>query len=226
MLNIARTFRVIVLVTTAFLPNSAKRIIYRRIFGYKIHPTARLKICYIDAKHVVLGPESYIGYFTIIRNLPQLILEDYATIGQWNWITCAELFTSNASDVQPSSPEGLVIGRHAALTSRHYVDCPGGVSIGAFTTVAGVRSTILTHQINFAGRQEVKPVTIGAYCYVGANVKFVPGSSVADRCVVGMGAVVAGRLTKSDAVYGGVPARFIRPTEGGEYFQRTVGRTR
>lgn len=42
----------------------------------------------------------------------------------------------------------LILEESAGITSRHYIDCNGGVYIGAFTTVAGIKSQILTHSIN------------------------------------------------------------------------------
>jgi hypothetical protein len=54
------------------------------------------------------------------------------------------------------------IGEHSAVTSRHYLDCTGGVTVGAFSTVAGARSTIFTHQVDITqSRQVWRPVRIG-----------------------------------------------------------------
>jgi len=226
MLKVRQMLRFSGLVIVAFLPGTWKRLVYRHVFKYEVHDTARIRICFIDADRVTLGANSAIGHFTVIRHLPELHLGDHATIGQWNWITCGEFFTSGESEVPPPAQQGLFIDRHAALTSRHYVDCAGGVFIGAFTTVAGVRSTIMTHQINMEGRQVCAPVRIGDFCYIGSDVKFVPGATVPDRSVVGMGAVVAGELPDCEGLYVGVPARFVRTIEQSEYFTRTVGRAR
>jgi acetyltransferase-like isoleucine patch superfamily enzyme len=224
--NVARKIRVMALLLTAVLPRRAKIAVYRTVFRYEVDGSARIGLCFLDAKDVLIGPGCRIGHFTVVRRLPQLVLADHATIGQWNWITCGEFFTGGRSEVPPPPQQGLFIERHAALTSRHYVDCAGGVFIGQFTTVAGVRSTLLTHQIDLEARQVCKPIRIGDYCYIGSDVKFVPGACVPDRCIIGMGAVVVGTLPECGGLYAGVPARYLRPVEAGEYFTRAVGRAR
>ena len=224
--RVRRSLRLTTLALTALLPAPAKRAIYCHVFGYKIAATATIRLCILDAGRVRIGEHARIGHFTVIRNLPELVLEDHATLGQWNWITCGEFFTNGMSELRPPAEQGLFLGAHAALTSRHYVDCAGGVFIGAFTTVAGVRSAILTHQIDFEGRQECKAVKIGDYCYIGSNARFVPGAAVGNRCVIGMGALVAGILPECDTLYVGVPARAIRKVGDGDYFHRTVGQAR
>jgi acetyltransferase-like isoleucine patch superfamily enzyme len=221
-----RALRICVLAVVAVLPSSIKLILFRKLFHYKIGENVSIGLSLIDARKVEIEDGARIGHFNVVRNLPNLIIDNRASIGQWNWITCGDFFTSGVSEIEPPDVQGLFLGAHAALTSRHYVDCAGGVFIGAFTTVAGVRSAILTHQINFEGRQECKAVTIGDYCYIGSNARFVPGASVGDRCVVGMGALVAGALPENDTLYVGVPARPVRDVGDGEYFHRTVGRAR
>jgi acetyltransferase-like isoleucine patch superfamily enzyme len=88
-----------------------------------------------------------------------------------------------------------------------------------------VRSTILTHQIDvFESRQIRKPVRIGTYCYIGSDVRIVPGGSISDRCAVGMGSVVVGDLDKCGMLYGGVPAQSLRELGDAQYFNRTERR--
>lgn len=113
------------------------------------------------------------------------------------------------------------LGNYAAITSRHYIDCSGGVDIGRFSVVAGVRSTILTHQVDTVrSEHDLRAVRIGQYCLVASNVQIVPGASIADRSVIAMGSVVVGALESAGCLYGGVPARRIKQTDGGAYFER------
>jgi acetyltransferase-like isoleucine patch superfamily enzyme len=144
----------------------------------------------------------------------------YSRVGRFNWVSSATAFAR-----APGVERGIfALGDHAALMSRHYVDCSGGVEIGSFSTVAGVRSTILTHEVDpQAGRQVTASVAIGDYCLISSNVSIAPGAKIPDRCVVGMGAVVAGALEKPDTLYAGIPARPIRGTGSGKYFSRSVG---
>jgi acetyltransferase-like isoleucine patch superfamily enzyme len=204
----------------ALLPQPLKRLVLRRLYGWQIDPTARIGLSLFQGvRDVSLGRGSSIGHFNVFRQLRSLELGASASIGQWNWITAAGTLVGRAA-------EGghLRLGPHSVITSRHYVDCSGGVDVGPYTTLAGVRTTILTHQIDIAAsRQGAAAVRIGAYCFVGSDVRITPGSQLPDRCVIAMGAVVAGELPDSGVLYGGVPARALKQVDSGEYFSRTVG---
>nr|WP_274376925.1 DapH/DapD/GlmU-related protein [Desulforamulus reducens] len=43
-----------------------------------------------------------------------------------------------------------------------------------------------------------------------ANVTILPGVEIADNCVVAAGAVVTHNLIENGALYGGVPAKYIK----------------
>lgn len=83
--------------------------------------------------------------------------------------------------------------------------------IGTLVTIARVRSTFITHQIDrVAGLQTASAVTIGDRALISSNVKFTPGASVPQDSVVGMGAVVVGQLQVPNRLYAGVPARPVK----------------
>jgi acetyltransferase-like isoleucine patch superfamily enzyme len=204
------------------LPQPLKRVALRRLFGWTIHPSARVGLSLFDnVRGVRLGAGAHIGHFNVFRDLERVELGEKAFIGQWNWITAADVLVRQPHE---DARGFLSLGEHAAITSRHYVDCTGGVDVGAYATVAGVRSTILTHQIDVASSsQQTAGTRIGAYCFVGSDVRIVPGVSIADRCLVAMGAVVAGDLAEPGVLYGGVPAKALKHVDEGEYFRRTTG---
>lgn len=54
-----------------------------------------------------------------------------------------------------------------------------------------------------------KPVLIGRNCFIGCNVLILKGTELGDGCVVGAGAVVAGKF-EAGSVIAGNPARVIR----------------
>lgn len=96
----------------------------------------------------------------------------------------------------------------------------GGVKIGDCCTISyGV--TILSTGLNTDDypntcmckfRDHVlKPVIIGDGVWLGANVTVTPGVSIAPKIIVGAGAVVSKDLDKEGWLYGGVPARPIKP---------------
>jgi len=54
-----------------------------------------------------------------------------------------------------------------------------------------------------------KPVTIGSYCWIGANVVICPGVTIGDNCVIGAGSVVTKDIP-ADSFAAGNPCRVIR----------------
>lgn len=211
---------VIALITLT--PGPIKRRLLRWVFGWEIHASANLGASlFYNVSRVRMGPGARIGHLNVFRNLRSIELGSNASIGQWNWITAATMLVD-----PPYAPTSgcIRIEDEAAITSRHYIDCAGGIEIGTATTIAGVRSTILSHQIDVAdSRQTAVPVRIGAYCFVGSNVLVTPGASIPDRCVIAMGATVVGRLPNRGTLYGGVPAKALKTVDEGAYFARERG---
>jgi acetyltransferase-like isoleucine patch superfamily enzyme len=208
------------------LPDSAlTKAVLNRLCGWRIDPTARVGPCIlVNIGSVDLAPHSRLGMSAFV-NLRQLSLGQRSVVGHWNWITAApELCTPHLASTPGVHLGELIVGEESSVTSRHYIDCSGGVSIGDFTVVAGVRSTVITHQVNtLRSEQELKAVAVGNYCLIGANTKIVPGAAIPDRCVVAMGSVVVGALGDEGRLYAGVPARPIKEILPGRYFSRPGG---
>jgi acetyltransferase-like isoleucine patch superfamily enzyme len=136
-----------------------------------------------DEAHVFLGAESIIG--------------------RLNTFGASTLFRLREGFDGPY----LKLEAGAAVTNRHYIDCTGGFALGRRATLAGVKSTVLTHQIDLdASRQRVIPVTVGDECFIGSDCRILPGVDIANRVVVAMGSVVSTSLEKAGFLYAGVPA--------------------
>jgi acetyltransferase-like isoleucine patch superfamily enzyme len=140
-----------------------------------------------------------------------------AGIGHWNWVTASR-------PLREAGGAGLLhLGPHSAITSRHYIDCSGGIRVGTHTTIAGERSTLLTHGISWkSSAQTFSPIEIGDYCLISSNVKVAPGAIVGNRIVVGMGATIAGRLL-DPGLYVQPRATLVKSDLDGEYFRREEG---
>ena len=167
--------------------------------------------------HVDLGNGALIGAFNVLKDLKVLTLGEHAIIGHWNWISCSRVLgEAGASCV-------LHVGAHSAITSRHYIDCSGGIRVGTHTTIAGVRSTFFTHGISWQSSAQVfSPIEIGDYCLISSNVQVSPGTVVGNRIVVGMGATIAGRLL-DPGLYIQSRATLVKSDLDGEYFRREEG---
>jgi len=201
------------------MPGPVKRVILRRALGWTIAPSATIGLSlFANVVDVRLGEGARIGHFNVFRNLRTLDLGPRAAIGQWNWVTASDVLLLHHG----SAATGVLLVAHdSAITSRHYLDCSGGITVGAFTIVAGVRSTLLSHQIDLdVSKQTVRPIRIGDYCFISSNARLTPGSTLVDRCVVAMGAVVVGELAESRTLYAGVPAQPIKTLGDAAFFER------
>lgn len=221
MLKLSKLFLALICI---FLPNGMKIIIYKYFFGYKIKNNVKIGASFILCDNVYFGENSKIGSFNFIKGLNSLTLEKNSIIGNLNWITGFDINRADFFNGIIRNPS-LFVGDHAAITNRHYIDCTNSVSIGRFSTFAGVRSQILTHSIDiYKNIQDSKPVVIGEYCFLGSGVCILGGSVLPSFCVLGAGAVLAKKFDREYSLYGGVPARWISEiTINAPYFSRDVG---
>lgn len=201
------------------LPHSRFKLMVFRWLGHELHPTAEIgMILFFGVAKLRMGANSRIGNLTALKGMSMVSLAPGARIGQLNWISSAEsLRILDSSGV-------LELGEQAHLNNRHYLDCSGGIAIGAYTTVAGVRSTFITHGIDWkTSRQSVAPIVIGNYCLVSSNVNLTPGSNIPNRSVVGMGATVAKGLSTESSLIVAPRASSVKAGLTGEYFSRATG---
>ena len=75
-------------------------------------------------------------------------------------------------------------------------DFAWAVEIGSHTIIAtDVR--IIAHDAaikRLTGYTEVRPVSIGERCYIGAGAIIFPGAVIGDRTIIGAGAIVRGEI--------------------------------
>lgn len=214
-----RLTRLGILLVGVVLPSGHFKNRLLRMLGYSIHATADIRRCILlNVTMLHAGPNSRIGLGSVIRELRLVSLGSSARIGQWNWI-------SSAPNIALTPTHGeLIIGDHSAVTSRHYIDCSGGVEIGPFSTVAGVRSTFITHGIDWrCSEQSSAPIKIGSYCIVSSTVNLTPGTIVPDRSVVGMGVTVDRHLGASGGLVLAERGHVVKSPLRGEYFTRVRG---
>ncbi len=97
--------------------------------------------------------------------------------------------------------------------------------MGALTTVAGCRSQILTHSIDLKrNRQDSRPITLGARCFIGTGCIILGGVELPERSVVSAGATVTRGYAEPGLVYEGVPATPVRAFDpDAQYFTRLHG---
>ncbi|HEY1579290.1 MAG TPA: DapH/DapD/GlmU-related protein [Terracidiphilus sp.] len=205
------------------LPSKLKVPIYRHVFGFDISKDARIGLSWIACQNLIMARGATIGHMNVVRGSMTLRMEPKSAIGQFNWITAGNTDPRYFKGFQ-RQPE-LVMGEESSITSRHILDCTDRIEIGRFTTLAGYRSTILTHSIDYrAAKQSCRPIKIGDLCLIGSNVVILMGVTISDRSVVGAGTIVASSTDKELGLWVGVPARRTRDLTGEEgYFLRPHG---
>ncbi|HYJ04282.1 MAG TPA: hypothetical protein VEX43_04070 [Chthoniobacterales bacterium] len=207
------------------LPWGMRRSFLEKQFGYSIHPDSRIGLAWIFPRCLVMEEGSRIGHLTLCKNIDLLHLGAHAIVGQLNWITGFPSGASRHFAHQPDRRPELIIETHAGISSRHLIDCTARVRIGAFATIGGFRSQLLTHSIDFeAGRQTAEPIEIGEYSFTGTNSVILGGSILPHHSVLGAQSLLNKKWDEPYRLYAGVPAKPLKELSPEmEYFRRPEG---
>jgi acetyltransferase-like isoleucine patch superfamily enzyme len=224
-LNVKRFIRKWLTLVLVVVPSPIKIPIYRRLFGYQIGKNVRIGLSWINVAALQIGDYVRIGHFNRFKNIPEVQIGDYCSIGFGNTFTSTYEFIAEAGIKARGNRPRLNLGNHCQITMLHYFDVQDSFRIGAYTVIAGRESVFFTHYLDVVhSTQSAKPISIGDYCMVGTNTRFVPGASIADCCVVAMAAVVTKPFTESFSLIAGNPALVIKKLpEDAAYFKRKVG---
>ena len=170
-----------------------------------------------------MGAKSRIHNFVFCKRIDRLEMGEDSGIATMTYITGFSVKCSNLFATTHNRRCELILGRSAGITSRHFVDCNGGVYIDDFTTVAGIRSQMLTHSIDiYTNAQIAKPIHIGKYCFVGTGCIILPGATLPDYSVLGGGSVLVKTFSETGWLYAGAPARPMKQLDKSTipYFKR------
>jgi len=208
------------------LPWSMRRRFLESKFGYSLHPTSRIGFAWVFPRRLVMEENARIGNLTVCKDIDLLHVGANAIIGQLNWITGFPTGTGGRHfGHQQNRRAELIVERHAGISSRHFIDCTARVRIGAYATIAGFRSQILTHSIDLAAnRQSSEPIEIGEYCFVGTSSVLLGGSGLPHHSVLGAKSLLNKSWNEPFRLYAGVPAKPVKELSPEmEYFRRTEG---
>jgi hypothetical protein len=207
------------------LPWGLRRSFLEKQFGFSIHPSSRIGFAWIFPRRLVMEEGSRIGHLTLCKNIDLLHLGAYSVVGQLNWITGFPSGPNRHFAHLPDRRPELIVERHAGISSRHLIDCTARVRIGAFATIGGFRSQLLTHSIDFAaGRQTAEPIEIGEYCFTGTNSVMLGGSVLPHHSILGAQSLLNKKWDEPYRLYAGVPAKPVKELSPElEYFRRTEG---
>lgn len=216
---------IVVLVLGLLPAGKLKNVLLNLTGRARLAPSARIQpIVLWRVRSLVLGERAYIGPLNSFRDMARVELGEDAEIGQLNWFSAA---SSYLSDRDAPLTASLIMDTNAAIVSRHYVDCSGGVSMRRTAILGGVRSTVLSHSTGVR-EWEVRgrPVVFGERSMVLSHVLINPGITIGDGVIVAGGAVVSRDLDEPGRLYGGVPAKVIGDVSEGEVVHRESSRLR
>jgi acetyltransferase-like isoleucine patch superfamily enzyme len=116
-----------------------------------------------------------------------------------------------------------MIGESGVVTNRHYVDCSGQVILRPFSAIVGLRSIILSHEFDYAeNKTEPGRVVLGSNAVTTVGCILLKDSYLPERSVLAAGSVLPrakeGVDMPASALYGGVPARFIREIKENQWW--------
>lgn len=202
-----RKLSLIWVVVLALLP-SRLTIALLRMSGARIGKGCYIGISILSARNIILGDHVRIGHFNLLHRLSDLAMERGSKIESMNWITGA-------------GTGGLFMGRNSSIRRMHFFEASGSIRIGNNTIIAGRNSLFFTHGQAPGNLNDIRPIEIGDWCYVGAAARFLPGSGVSEHSFVAMGAVVTKMHKESYVLIGGSPGRVVKAIEpDAAYFKR------
>src|SRR4029078_12620340 len=227
-MNGASRSRLLVMAVFAFLPSFMLRSFYRWVFGYKIGKRVRIGLSIIDARHCEIDDDVSIGHFNVITRVENLLIKDHVRIGHLNVIRggdsvilgrYCEIIRMNEinsipdPDVVNKIDPTFILGDGSILTAGHKIDFTDRVEIGRRVILGGRNSSLWTHN-----RQRTLPITIGAFAYIGSEIRMARGSAIPARSIVGIGSVITAALAEEGKLIAGVPAKTIKDLSSEDQF--------
>jgi len=188
----------------------------------------RIGLSIIDAGRCKIGDDSRIGHLNVFIRVADLRLGDHVRIGHLNMIRggdevdlgrYSELLRMNEinsipdADVVNPVEACFSLGPGSIITSGHKIDFTDRVEIGRRTIIGGRNSSLWTHN-----RQRTLPIKVGDFAYLGSEIRLAPGASVPSRCIVGIGAVITGKLDAEGWLIAGVPAKPVKELSSDDRF--------
>src|SRR5690606_2892449 len=155
--------------------------------------------------------------------LHKIVMHKDSSISQRNWISGYPKHKDDFFKEFTNREPQLIMHQDSAITKQHIIDCTDTVTIGAFTSVAGYRSQILTHSTSLEKNdQACAPITIGHHCFVGTGSILLPNATLPDQSVLAAGSVLTKGYVEPFMLYGGIPARPIKEvSKSDKFFYRT-----
>src|SRR5215210_1049011 len=105
------------------MPWAMRRWFLQTVFGFKLHPQSHIGCSIILPRKLIMEKGSRIGHLNICKGVEVLHLAEYTSIANLNWITGFPLGDSPHFSHQKDRAPELLLKSHAAIASRHLIDC-------------------------------------------------------------------------------------------------------
>lgn len=185
----------IVLLFIKFIPlNNLKIFLYRNLLGYKIGENVIIKKSIINCNKVNIGND-------VLIESNSIILCNEFCVGEKSKILSGNIILGNGN---------FTIGTNSRIINNHYFDLWNDIYIGNNTWIAGKYSQFWTHGSLKTKSGANLSIIIGDNVYVGSGVKFSPGTIIANKNLIGLGAVVSGVYEEEKTIIAGNLATIIK----------------
>lgn len=115
--------------------------------------------------------------------------------------------------LEARNPWNIFIGQGTIVGDKAILDARYGIEMGANVNLStGVQMWTLEHDVNsptFSSDGTGNGIVIGDRAWISSRTTILPGSRIAEGCVVASGAVVTKSIQKPYEIWGGVPAKKI-----------------
>lgn len=207
-----RRLRAILVLVVGLLPASTAKNKLLNLLGHDVHPSAVIApVVIFLVGRMQVEEHALISVGNVFRKLRRARIGAYTKIGPRNDFWANPRFR-NDPDADPEHVGVFSIGKSGLITRRHSLDASGGIVIADWAGLGGRGTTILSHSYDPKRHIMACAVTrIEESSFVAAQCSIAVGATLPAQSVLGMGAVLMPGATATHALYGGVPAKVVRP---------------
>ncbi len=113
-----------------------------------------------------------------------------------------DVFVSSGAIVSLPTQGRIHIGPETFVGRQAYFDNHARIEIGEGCLIGGfVRFLTATHDVE-TFELACRPVRVGPFCWIGANVTILPGVTIGKGCIIGAGSVVTRDIPDWSIAYG------------------------
>jgi acetyltransferase-like isoleucine patch superfamily enzyme len=198
------------------LPKSRLKNILLRSCGHSVHITSQISpIILSKVSLLVLGRGSVLQAGSFFRNLRMLEIGENGLVGKFNHVYADLGFSTSELAGK------LILAPGSYITNRHELDCSGGICLERFSAIAGTRTILQTHSVDFdLNAQTNAPIRIGSYSFIATNCLILMGVSFPSKSILGAGSLLPSHFSeKREGIFIGRPAKRLKDADG-KWFSR------